>query len=173
MQSIAQITFLVREYDEAIEFFAQKLGFSLLEDTDMGSGKRWVVVGPPNSSAGRLFLARAATPEQGACAGNQSGGRVFLCLQTDNFRRDHGSMIVKVSVSSSLPEGNLTRPSLFSKTYTAISGIFSSPSRAARLCKDRMSARLLLTSLCPSLILSLLLFPKPLTHAKHMTVRMP
>jgi len=92
-QSLAQVTYLVREYEEAIEFFVQKLGFSLLEDADMGSGRRWVVVAPPGSSGAALLLARAATHEQAACVGNQSGGRVFLFLHTDNFRRDHASML--------------------------------------------------------------------------------
>jgi catechol 2,3-dioxygenase-like lactoylglutathione lyase family enzyme len=91
-QSISQITFLVREYDEAIAFFTQKLGFSLVEDTDMGVGKRWVVVRPPNASGVTLLLARAATADQSACIGNQAGGRVFLFLHTDNFQRDHAAM---------------------------------------------------------------------------------
>lgn len=94
-QSIAQITYLVRDYDEAIEFFVQRLGFSLLEDTDMGSGKRWVVVCPPNSSGATLLLARAATPEQAACVGHQSAGRVFLFLHTDDFERDHAAMVAR------------------------------------------------------------------------------
>ncbi len=91
-QSIAQITYLVRDYDEAIAFFTQKLGFSLVEDTDMGAGKRWVVVRPPNSAGTGLLLAQAATPEQAACVGNQAGGRVFLFLHTDNFQRDHAAI---------------------------------------------------------------------------------
>lgn len=92
-QFIAQITYLVREYDEAIAFFAQKLGFALVEDTDMGAGKRWVVVRPPNSPGTALLLARAATPEQSAHIGNQAGGRVFLFLHTNNFQRDHSAML--------------------------------------------------------------------------------
>ena len=92
-QSIAQITYLVREYDEAIAFFTQKLGFSLTEDADLGVGKRWVVVRPPNSEGTALLLARAGTQEQAACIGNQSGGRAFLFLHTNNFRRDHSAML--------------------------------------------------------------------------------
>ena len=92
-QSIALVTYLVREYDEAIAFFTQKLGFSLVEDADLGAAKRWVVVRPPNSEGTALLLARAATPEQTACIGNQSGGRVFLFLHTNNFRRDHSAML--------------------------------------------------------------------------------
>ncbi|HLK03106.1 MAG TPA: VOC family protein [Candidatus Acidoferrum sp.] len=91
-QSIALVSYLVREYGEAIEFFVQKLGFSLVEDTDMGAGKRWVVVSPPNSHGSALLLARAATPQQLASVGNQTGGRVFLFLHTDNFHRDHAAM---------------------------------------------------------------------------------
>jgi catechol 2,3-dioxygenase-like lactoylglutathione lyase family enzyme len=94
-QTLAQLTFLVRDYDEAIVFFTQKLGFSLLENTDMNAGKRWVVVRPSNPSGAALLLARAATPEQVACVGNQSGGRVFLFLQTDNFQGDHAAMIAR------------------------------------------------------------------------------
>jgi catechol 2,3-dioxygenase-like lactoylglutathione lyase family enzyme len=94
-QSITQITFLVREYAEAISFFTQKLGFTLLEDADLGAGKRWVVVRPANTSGANLLLARAATPEQAAAIGNQAGGRVFLFLHTDNFERDHAAMIAR------------------------------------------------------------------------------
>lgn len=95
LESIAQITFLVRDYDEAIAFFTEKLGFSLLEDTGMGSGKRWVVVSPPNPSGAALLLARASTPEQGACIGNQSGGRIFLFLRTNDFQRDYAAMLAR------------------------------------------------------------------------------
>lgn len=91
-QSIAHVTYLVREYDESISFFTQKLGFTLLEDTDMGGGKRWVVVRPPNSHGTSLLLARPANPEQAAFVGKQGGGRVFLFLHTDNFQRDHAAM---------------------------------------------------------------------------------
>jgi len=94
-QSIAQITFLVREYDEAIAFFTQKLGFSLVEDTNMGPGKRWVVVRPSNSVGTTLLLARAASPEQTACVGNQAGDRVFLFLHTDNFQRDRAAITAR------------------------------------------------------------------------------
>lgn len=92
-QFIAQITYLVREYNEAIALFTQKLGFALVEDTDMGAGKRWVVVRPPNSAGTALLLARAATPEQSAHIGNQAGGRVFLFLHTNSFQRDHSAML--------------------------------------------------------------------------------
>ena len=94
-QSIALVAFLVRDYDEAIAFFTQKLGFSLVQDTDMAAGKRWVIVAPPNSRGASLLLARAATPEQSAAIGNQTGGRVFLFLHTNDFARDHAAMQAK------------------------------------------------------------------------------
>lgn len=92
---IAQVAVLVRDYDEAIAFYTGALGFTLLEDTAHGAGKRWVLVGPPGAPAGggaSLLLARAATPEQQLLVGNQTGGRVFLFLHTDDFWRDYRSM---------------------------------------------------------------------------------
>jgi catechol 2,3-dioxygenase-like lactoylglutathione lyase family enzyme len=88
-QSIAQIALVVREYDEAMAFYVGTLGFTLVEDTYLSSqGKRWVVVAPPGSSECRLLLARADGEEQAARIGNQTGGRVFLFLYTDDFWRD-------------------------------------------------------------------------------------
>ena len=81
---LALITLVVREYDEAIRFYVDKLGFTLLEDTSLGGGKRWVRVGLPGSST-ELLLARATTPDQTSRIGNQTGGRVFLFLHTDDF----------------------------------------------------------------------------------------
>lgn len=93
-QSIAHIALVVRDYDEAIEFYTRKLHFTLVEDTyQPEQDKRWVVVAPPGSSGTTLLLARAATPEQAKFIGNQSGGRVFLFLQTDDFWRDYREMI--------------------------------------------------------------------------------
>lgn len=90
-QNLACVALLVRDYDEAIAFFTQALGFELVEDSDRGGGKRWVLVRPPGAETS-LLLARAATPEQRAGVGNQSGGRVFLFLQTDDFQRDYARM---------------------------------------------------------------------------------
>lgn len=90
-QTLVQITLVVRDYDEAIAFYTGKLGFRLLEDTDLGGGKRWVRVTPPGSSCA-LLLARAANPRQEAAVGNQTGGRVFLFLHTDDFWRDYRAM---------------------------------------------------------------------------------
>jgi catechol 2,3-dioxygenase-like lactoylglutathione lyase family enzyme len=92
-QSIIHIALVVRDYDEAIEFFCQKLHFKLVEDSyQPEQDKRWVVVAPPGSNGTNLLLARASTPEQEAFIGSQSGGRVFLFLSTDDFWRDYNEM---------------------------------------------------------------------------------
>jgi catechol 2,3-dioxygenase-like lactoylglutathione lyase family enzyme len=88
---LSLIALLVRDYDEAIRFYVDRVGFTLTADTDQGGGKRWVVVTPPGGGAG-LLLARAATPRQAARVGDQAGGRVMLFLQTDDFPRDHARM---------------------------------------------------------------------------------
>jgi catechol 2,3-dioxygenase-like lactoylglutathione lyase family enzyme len=89
-QSIALVSLVVREYDEAIEFFVGKLGFNLVEDSYVPEqDKRWVVVAPPGAVDSRLLLARASTEEQESRIGSQTGGRVFLFLYTDNFQRDY------------------------------------------------------------------------------------
>ena len=88
-QTIALVTVVVRDYDEAIDFYVAKLGFTLVEDTVMpGLDKRWVVVAPPGAVESRLLLARAVGQEQLSRVGNQTGGRVFLFLHTDDFWRD-------------------------------------------------------------------------------------
>ncbi len=92
-QHIESVALLVREYDEAIAFYRDRLGFTLLEDTDRGGGKRWVRVAPPGSDGAGLLLARATTPEQRACVGNQTGGRVFLFIHTDDFDRDYRGLL--------------------------------------------------------------------------------
>ena len=86
---LAAISLLVPDYDSAIAHYCQGLGFELIEDTDLGGDKRWVLVAPPGSKETRLLLARAAKPEQVAQIGHQAGGRVFLILYTDDFARDH------------------------------------------------------------------------------------
>ncbi len=94
-QSIIHIALVVRDYDEAIEFFCEKLNFNLAEDTYQSEqDKRWVVVSPPGSSGTSLLLARAATSQQEEFIGNQSGGRVFLFLSTDDFWRDYQKMLL-------------------------------------------------------------------------------
>ena len=93
-QSLAFVAIVVRDYDEALEFYTQKLHFSVIEDAyQQEQKKRWVVVAPPGSSGTQLLLARASKPEQEKCIGNQSGGRVFLFLQTDDFWRDYKEMV--------------------------------------------------------------------------------
>jgi catechol 2,3-dioxygenase-like lactoylglutathione lyase family enzyme len=91
-QSIALLTFLVRNYDEAISFFTDALRFSVVEDKLLDEGKRWVVVAPPASPGAALLLAEAATAEQLAHVGNQAGGRVFLFLHTSDFWNDYSHM---------------------------------------------------------------------------------
>ena len=93
-QSIAHVALIVKDYDEAVEFFTTKLNFDLVEDIyQPEQDKRWVVVAPPGSNGSTLLLARASTPEQQAFIGNQSGGRVFLFLSTDDFWRDYNNMV--------------------------------------------------------------------------------
>ena len=90
VQSLSLVSVVVRDYDEAIAFYVNTLGFSLVEDTPLpAEGKRWVVVTPPGGAGAGLLLARAANDEQLARVGNQTGGRVFLFLRTDNFERDY------------------------------------------------------------------------------------
>lgn len=92
-QRIAQLALVVKEYDEAIEFYTQKLNFSLVEDTHLpDENKRWVVIRPPGDSNCNILLARAKNKEQEAAIGNQTGGRVFLFLHTDNFEEDYKNL---------------------------------------------------------------------------------
>lgn len=93
-QSIAHIALVVRDYDEALDFYIGKLGFRLVEDIfQPEQDKRWVVISPPGTSDTSLLLARASNPEQEALIGKQAGGRVFLFLQTDDFWRDYERMV--------------------------------------------------------------------------------
>jgi catechol 2,3-dioxygenase-like lactoylglutathione lyase family enzyme len=91
-QSIGFVTLLVREYDEAKVYYCEVLGFDLIEDTPMPNGKRWVVVAPHSSHGTRLLLAKAATASQAQRVGDQTGGRVFLFLHTNDFWRDWKSL---------------------------------------------------------------------------------
>ncbi len=92
-QSLAHVAIVVRDYDEAIAFYCGKLGFELVEDTyQPEQDKRWVTVRPPGASETTLLLARASKPEQEKFIGDQAGGRVFLFLATDDFRRDYERM---------------------------------------------------------------------------------
>ena len=91
-QYLAGISLVVNDYDEAIDFYTRKLSFTLLEDTRMSDTKRCVVIAPPGSTGCTLLLAKAANDAQKAAVGNQTGGRVFLFLHTDNFDRDYNQM---------------------------------------------------------------------------------
>jgi len=98
-QTIGYVALVVRDYDEAIAFFTQALGFRVVEDSiskdRIGRDKRWVLVAPPGSRGTSLLLARASTPEEASRIGNQTGGRVFLFLHTDDFWRDYHAMTAR------------------------------------------------------------------------------
>ena len=92
-QRIAHIALVVKEYDEAIEFYIKKLNFTLIEDSKIDENKRWVMVAPPGAKECCLLLSKAANKEQAKSIGNQTGGRVFLFLFTDDFWRDYNNMV--------------------------------------------------------------------------------
>lgn len=94
-QTLAHVAIVVPDYDEAIDYFTGTLGFDLVEDAPRGPGKRWVLVKPPGSNGPSLLLAKAATAEQQSRIGNQTGGRVFLFLHTDDFARDHRNLVAR------------------------------------------------------------------------------
>jgi catechol 2,3-dioxygenase-like lactoylglutathione lyase family enzyme len=95
-QSIVHIALVVNDYDEAIAFYTKKLHFTLIEDTyQPEQDKRWVVISPPDSQGTTLLLARASKPEQVPFVGNQTGGRIFLFLNTDDFWRDYNEMVAR------------------------------------------------------------------------------
>jgi catechol 2,3-dioxygenase-like lactoylglutathione lyase family enzyme len=99
VQTLGYVALVVRDYDEALEFFTQSLGFTVVEDSlskdRNGQEKRWVLVRPPGSRGTDLLLARASTPEESSRVGNQTGGRVFLFLHTDDFWRDYREMTAR------------------------------------------------------------------------------
>lgn len=95
MKSIIHVAIVVEDYDKAIEFYTQKLNFVLIEDTTLSETKRWVLVKPNAESGCALLLAKAANDEQLSRVGNQTGGRVFLFLETDNFERDYQNLLEK------------------------------------------------------------------------------
>ena len=94
-QQIAHVTLIVNDYDEAIEFYTQKLQFSIVEDTMLSTTKRWLILSPAGSSGCNLLLAKAVNDEQKSRVGNQTGGRVFLFLYTNDFWRDYNNMLEK------------------------------------------------------------------------------
>lgn len=94
-RAVATVSVLVRDYDEAIAWYRDSLGFVLAEDVELGDGKRWVVVAPPGGRGARLLLAKADGQAQVDRIGDQAGGRVLLFLETDDFDRDHAFMLAK------------------------------------------------------------------------------
>ena len=98
-QSLGYVSLVVREYDEAITFFTEMLGFELIEDSPakdrIGEAKRWVLVGPPNVQGTKILLAKASNLDEAARIGNQTGGRVFMFLHTDDFWRDYHTMTAR------------------------------------------------------------------------------
>ncbi|MEM9142554.1 MAG: VOC family protein [Bacteroidota bacterium] len=94
-QRIAHIAVVVKDYDEAIRFYTEKLNFKLIEDKELTNEKRWVLVAPPGANECALLLAKSANKEQEKSIGNQTGGRVFLFLFTDDFWRDYNEMVAK------------------------------------------------------------------------------
>jgi catechol 2,3-dioxygenase-like lactoylglutathione lyase family enzyme len=95
MQTLGHVALVVRDYDEALAYFTGTLKFKVIEDTRLSEDKRWVLIAPPGSKGTGLLLARAATPEQLTRIGNQTGGRVFLFLHTDDFWRDYLEMAAR------------------------------------------------------------------------------
>jgi catechol 2,3-dioxygenase-like lactoylglutathione lyase family enzyme len=117
-QQIAQIALVVKDYDEAISFYCKKLHFTLIEDTPMSETKRWVLVSPPGSSGTKLLLARAANEEQLSRVGNQTGGRVFLFLFTDDFDRDFSNLMEhKIQIIRGPVEEPYGKVAVFSDLY--------------------------------------------------------
>lgn len=94
-RSIATVALVVGNYDEAVRWYVERLGFVLTEDVDLGGGKRWVIVAPAKGQGARLLLAEASGEDQASRIGNQTGGRVFLFLETDDFSRDHQAMLAR------------------------------------------------------------------------------
>ncbi len=92
-QKLSHIALVVKDYDEAIKFYTEKLHFDLIEDTKLSETKRWVLIAPKGSDGCKLLLAKAANEEQKSRVGNQTGGRVFLFLYTDNFERDYTNLL--------------------------------------------------------------------------------
>ena len=138
IQSIVHVALVVRDYDEAIAFFTQKLNFVLVQDEyQPAQDKRWVVVAPPGSNGTTLLLARASAPEQEPFVGNQAGGRVFLFLSTDDFWRDYNEMVARgvrfVRPPSEQPYGMVAVfEDLYGNRWDLIQYLESDPDRTAR-----------------------------------------
>lgn len=117
-QHITHFALVVQDYDEAIQFYTQQLNFTLIEDTILSDTKRWVLVAPPGSKECSILLAKAANEEQSSRIGNQTGGRVFLFLQTDDFQRDYTQMIErKINFVRGPVEESYGRVAVFEDLY--------------------------------------------------------
>ena len=117
-QRIGHIALVVKEYDEAIDFYTKKLDFTILEDTKIGEKKRWVIVAPPRAKECGLLLAKASNEEQSKSIGNQTGGRVFLFLFTDDFERDYNKMVDrKINFVRAPTEYDYGRVAVFEDLY--------------------------------------------------------
>lgn len=117
-QRLAQIALVVNDYDEAIQFYTEKLNFTLIEDTVLTETKRWVVVSPKGPGSCTLLLAKAANEEQKSRVGNQTGGRVFLFLYTDDFWRDYNTMLTnKIHFVTSPAEETYGTVAVFKDLY--------------------------------------------------------
>ena len=136
MAYIGLVTLVVRDYDEAIDFYVRAAGFQLVEDTRLSEQKRWVVVAPPGTRESGLLLAQAASAGQRERIGDQTGGRVCLFLNTAEFNRDYQRLRAAGSGSPSRLVRRPTAPSPFSKTSTAIAGIRSSQPDIAQMPSD-------------------------------------
>jgi catechol 2,3-dioxygenase-like lactoylglutathione lyase family enzyme len=142
-QSLALISLLVRDYDEALAFFVGKLGFELVEDTPIpAQAKRWVVVAPPGDGGCRLLLARAANEEQRALIGRQAAGRVLLFLHTDNLARDHAAYTARgvtfVRPPKVEPYGQVAVfLDLYGNPWDLLQPALTAPGAAARALPDR------------------------------------
>ena len=121
-QSLAMTALLVDDYDKAISFFVGCLGFALRQDTKLEDGKRWVVVAPPGGASG-LLLARAVGDRQRSAVGDQSGGRVFLFIETDDFSRDHLAYVERGVRFVEPPVARSMAPSPFSRIFAGTGGI--------------------------------------------------
>ena len=122
-QRLMHIALVVADYDEAIHWYTQKLGFKLIEDTTLSEVKRWVLIQPPGEGSCQLLLAKAATEEQKSRVGNQTGGRVFLFLHTDDFERDHENLRQQAITIVRGPSQEEYGKVLFSRTCMEICGI--------------------------------------------------
>jgi catechol 2,3-dioxygenase-like lactoylglutathione lyase family enzyme len=129
-QRIVQLALVVRDYDEAIAFYTQKIGFELVEDTVMSGTKRWVVVKPKGEGSCSLLLAKAANEVQGKAVGNQTGGRVFLFLYTDDIKRDYTNLIANnVKIIREMEEQPYGLVMVFADLYGNLWDLIEPPQR--------------------------------------------